>query len=300
VDKIRFACGHCKGRLKAPKQMAGRSAACPQCGKNTLVPDSDEESGTYGLSAVSDDPLSAASASLPALNKQRPTNADWCVPGYEQHTLLPALDEARSLARQRQWKEAVKQVTDLFQSRWQGQIESSNLIVRKPLAFCLTHWAAEQLAQVESRKLEVSHPLRGLLKAAALHYKHGGRFGFQHCGICGKQLLTLEGKLEVKTVAGSAYLCCATPTEPDRKLVARLDRAWKRLSFACALDADNAEARQAQACLPRWYTMLSPPDQRKQWCGQVGSLDADQSVGGQIAAGIGQGIVLGILDSLLG
>jgi hypothetical protein len=257
---IRFRCHHCPVKLQAPSKLAGRYIACPSCGKNTPVPDSAEETGTYGVlgggTRASVDPLERLQAR--SNHSGRPTDDDWCVLNYR--SLPPSyqgpLDKARSMARRHEWRQALSELYELFRSVGEGHILPGNYFVRRPLAYCLTHWAIEELLALDESGRQPSQAMRQVFKKGEQLKKWGGTFSMRECALCGRQAPQTRTSAKLKTGAGWAHLCCAAPTREDLRLVKDFDGIRKRLSCAAALDQKNGDVQETVAALPWWYRVL--------------------------------------------
>jgi hypothetical protein len=282
---IRFRCRHCPTKLEAPHKLAGRYIQCPACGKNTPVPDTQEETGTY--SVIGGDTLVGGADPLERLRIRsqrpgRPTDDDWCVLNYR--SLPPRyrdpLDKARSFARRREWRSALTELHELFRSSGDGQILPGNYLVRKPLSFCLTHWAIDELAEMDALGYQPSHSIRMVLKKAEELKKWGGAFTMRECALCGKQGGLSRNSAKMKTSVGWAHLCCAAPTQGDLRLAKALDGIRRRLNLAATLDEKNAEVQDALAALPWWYRVLTTGDpESEQRRGRKSRGDGDRGSG---------------------
>ena len=131
-------------------------------------------------------------------------------------------------------------------------------MLRKPLAYCLGRWAVRELDRLEKDRTRLSKPVRRVLKRAGEMHRFGGNFNPHECPLCERTFAHLVGTTQLRTVAGSAYLCCAAPTEADDALILAMVKIDKKLSVAQSLDTDNTEIPAARARLPDWYRAVDP------------------------------------------
>jgi biopolymer transport protein ExbD len=66
---IRFNCTHCRKRLKAPEEYAGRQVQCSGCGDVQVVPAADEIEMTRAVPSMS---VTASAAAVPATGEDEP------------------------------------------------------------------------------------------------------------------------------------------------------------------------------------------------------------------------------------
>jgi hypothetical protein len=259
MDPIRFNCRHCKTRLKASAKLLGRYINCPHCRQNTPIPDADEDGGTYGVAAAT----VGSAAERPVLPERTngPADDDWRTRG---HASLPvvlrdALDEARGLARSRNWRAALSLLLRLFRNAGDAALTNSNYPVRKPVSFCLVHWALDDLEAI-AQSARLSRPMRQLARIAADRRKWGGTFDMRECPLCERNPQRRNVN-KVRTAVGWAHLCCAAPTQSDLELIDEVAAIRLRLAFARALDDQNEDALKAIGALPEWFRMLAPDNQ---------------------------------------
>lgn len=249
---IRFPCTKCGTKLKVAAKMTGRGIPCPRCGENTVVPDPDE-GGSYGLAETSH---TAEEEEIP---KEEPISKWW--PDGDKvdlpMTWRTALASARDHTEDGKWTKALDLLNDLYQKGLSSK--SKNLpthILRKPLAYCLVRWTAREIDRLEDDRAKLSKPIRQVLKKAADMKRWNGTLSYQECPLCSRQLRQLIGTTQVRTVAGSAYLCCARPTADDEALVQKVDRMNKKLVLASMLDPDNRHVPIVMKNIPEWYRAL--------------------------------------------
>jgi hypothetical protein len=260
-DILFFPCRHCQTRLKANKRVSGQSLACPKCGQRVMVPDSEEEVGTYGLGNSSAVPQSSPKAAV----------CKWCPDGAARFAeqAQAAMERARGLAKKGEWAKAISILNKLHRAPQHGPNTAESAVIGKRISYCLTRWAGEELEDLEEDGSALTPPMRRLLKDARERTKYGRVYEFRTCALCDKTLKSLRGRTKITTTAGNAYLCCARPTEEDLEVVRAVDAAWKRLSLASQLDADNPEAPALRAGLPSWHAALLTSEHRKAWAQRV-------------------------------
>lgn len=251
---LRFPCTKCGTKLKVIAQFAGRAIPCPKCGQNTLVPDADEaEGGSYGFAASSH----SQDDDVPA--HPEPDIDEWW-PDGEKLNLPPswriALSRARTHIEEERWTKALGLLNELFQKEVSGKGKIGTHFLRKPLAFCLVRWAAREIDRMDDARAKPSTPLRKVLKKAMDMQRYAGTLSSSECQYCGRELHHLVGTTQVRTIAGSAYLCCARPTPQDHQLVHRVDSIGKKLKLGGSLDPDNRQIPKAMKMLPDWYRAL--------------------------------------------
>jgi hypothetical protein len=261
-DILFFPCRHCQTRLKANKRVSGQSLACPKCGQRVMIPDSEEEVGTYGLTG------NTSAASGPST---RAAVSRWCPDGQARFAeqAQAAMERARGLAKKGEWAKAISILNKLHRAPQYGPNTPESAVLSKRISYCLTRWADEELEDLEEEGNELTPPIRRLLKEARERAKYGRVFDFRTCALCEKTLKSLRGRTKITTTAGNAYLCCARPTAEDLEVVRAVDTAWKRLSLASQLDADNPEAPALRAALPSWHAALLTAEHRKAWAQRV-------------------------------
>lgn len=294
---MRFPCTKCGAKLKVPVKLAGRAITCPTCQQNTLVPD-EEDSGSYGLAgagaAEDDDPIP----------QDRPLD-EWWPDGDALD--LPAstsskLATARTHTEDERWTKALGILNELFQKELRSKTKIGTSYLRKPLAYCLVRWAAREIDRIDEAKLKPSRPVRQVLKKAAEMQRWGASLSNTDCPLCGRQLRNLIGTTQIRTVAGSAYVCCARPTSQDDELVRHVDRINKKLLLATSLDPDNRHVPLALKHLPDWYRAVDMNS--SVWTRPI--VDDDEgrespgSVGGSLAGNIAGNIIGEVLSNLLG
>ncbi len=162
-------------------------------------------------------------------------------------------------------------------------------ILRKPLAYCLGRWAGKELARIKEGD-GLSKPIRTVLKQAKAFQQWGGGFDTTMRAVCGKRFEHLIGTIQLRTVAGSAYLCCAAPTAADHALLQRVHKVSKTLTLASSLNPESAEVAAAMDRLPQWYRAIDRTGPG--WVSRVVETTGD---------GAGRGRVLGnLLGDVLG
>ncbi len=279
AELLRFPCIKCGAKLRVSAELAGRAIPCPKCGANTLVPDR-EEIGDYGL-ARKTRPTAAAPA------PERPI-AEWWPDGTKLN--LPfswrvPLASARGHAEHERWTKALGLLNDLFQKGLRS--DAGTHVIRKPLAFCLGRWAVRELDRFDEEGGRLSPPIRTVLKRATEMQRFGGSFHSHECPLCARPLHHLVGTRQVRTIAGSAYLCCAAPTRGDDALVQAVERINKKLAVGMSLDSDNAEIPMALARIPDWYRAVDMAEYG--WTRRVTDTSSGGGGGGGIGIGIGFG-----------
>lgn len=251
---LRFPCTKCGTKLKVLAQLAGRAIVCPKCGQNTLVPDADEaDGGSYGFADSSHTHEEDCS------DHPEPEIDEWW-PNSEKLNLPPSwrisLSRARTHIEEERWTKALGLLNEIFQKEVGGKGKIGTHFLRKPLAYCLVRWAAREIDRVDDERAKPSKPIRDLLKKAAEMQRWGTTLPSSACQHCGRELHHLVGTTQIRTVAGSAYLCCARPTPQDHQLVHRIDSIGKKLRLGASLDPDNRQILKAMKMLPDWYRAL--------------------------------------------
>ena len=293
---IRFACSKCRTKLKVLGQLAGRTIPCPRCGENTIVPDADEV-GAYSFAGASQsDADDDCDTDGPPLDEWWPDVSELNLPG----SWRIALASARTHTEAERWTKALGLLNDLFQKGLRVKGKNDTHVLRKPLAYCLGRWAVRELDRIDDDKAKLSKPIRQVLKKAADLKRWNGSLSNSECTICGRKLLHLVGTTQVRTVAGSAYLCCAKPTSQDDELIRRVDRINKKLTLAGSLDPDNRQVPAAMKKLPEWYRAVDV--YKSGWTKSVdGTLEhgGGTAAGGSIAGDIAGNMVGNLLSDLL-
>lgn len=294
VELLRFPCAKCRAKLRVSPELAGRAIACPNCGQNTLVPDRDEV-GDYGLAGRAR-PTAAAPVEERPIETWWPDGTELALP-FSWRAPLAA---ARGHAEHERWTKALGLLNELFQKGLKS--DAGTGAIRKPLSFCLGRWAARELDRLKEDGGRLSEPIRRVLKRATELQRFGGSFESHQCPLCGRAYSHLVGTTQVRTTAGSAYLCCAAPTRGDDELVQAVGRINKKLAVGMSLDGDNAEIPAAMARLPGWYRAVDMAEYG--WTRRV--RDAGGSDGGGGGVGIGFGgdiggeVAANIISGLLG
>lgn len=293
-QQIRFPCFLCREQVRVSAKFAGRTVDCPECGKRTLVPELDEI-GTFGLAGEK----RPASDDEPA--DERPVG-EWWPDGAKLN--LPVswrapLATARQYAESEQWTKAVGLLNAVYQKSLDGTGGAGAPAVRKPLAFCLGRWAIRELERFEEGGEKPSKPIRRVLKLASERLRFGGSFGTTACPLCDQRLDHLVGTTQIRTKAGSAYVCCAAPTRSDMALVAEVGSIHKKLFVATSLDPENAEITAALARLPDWFRAvdLGPTGWTKRIVDTSGG--GDDGVGGEVAGEIAGHLAVRMIAGLL-
>jgi DNA-directed RNA polymerase subunit RPC12/RpoP len=290
-ERVRFPCGGCGAKMAVVASRRGQSVECPKCGDRTLVPDEDE--GTYGLEGA---------RKKGAVKKAKsPPPAAWWPDGKKLDA--PAawandLARARAFAERREWKQALSVLHNLRKRGKLNEIEVAR-VLNKPLAYCLGRWASEELEDIDDRG-GISKPMKKLLKKARERQMWAGTFSAEVCPLCDRTLTSTIGTTEVRTVAGSAFVCCESPTAADDVAIQQVRKVHQKLTLATGLDAEVPEVVNALADLPGWYRAV---DLSQQWWFRSvteGTADGYNSGGGGILGNI-LGDALGdALGGLLG
>lgn len=249
---IRFKCSVCREEITAPGSYSGRAFTCPECGKSNLVPDEDEV-GTFAVEGLTK-PTSGKRSAGKETEADAPVAAWW--PDAKAIRVPSSwagpLSTARGHAEHGRWKEALTVLHGLHEK---GSDVERATALHGPIAHCLARWAAGEFERA-SIAGELSKPTRTVLKKARDMQKWAGSFSTEECPLCGKRLHHLVGTMEVRTIAGSAYLCCAAPTKTDDALVRRYERIARKLTLATGLDPGNTEVPDALSKFPWWYRTI--------------------------------------------
>jgi DNA-directed RNA polymerase subunit RPC12/RpoP len=294
---VRFPCLHCRVKVKVSAAFAGRTVDCPECGKRTLVPELDEV-GTFGL----------AGGSRPAADDEEPADerplAEWWPDGTKLN--LPVswrapLATAREHAESERWTKAVGLLNGVYQKSLDAT-DGGSPVVRKSLAFCLGRWAARGLDRLEEDGEKPSKPIRRVLKLASEKLRFGGSFSTTACPLCDRRLDHLVGTTQIRTKAGSAYVCCAAPTRGDLGLVAEVANINRKLLVGMSLDSENAQIPAALARLPEWFRVvdMGPAGWTKRIVDTSGGIGGDVGggeVAGEIAGHLAVRMIAGMLSA---
>lgn len=297
---IKFPCTKCGTRLKVAAKLSGRAIACPSCGENTMVPDPDE-GGSYGFSEAPQEDADDEPIQETPLDEWWPDGEALDLPSSWRMNL----SRARNLAEDKRWAKALDLLNDLFQKGLRGKGKPGTHYLCKPLAYCLGRWAARELDRLDDEGTKPSKPVRLVLKKAADMKRWGGTLSNTDCPICSRKLRNLIGTTQIRTMAGSAYLCCARPTPGDDALICKLDRINTKLVLATSLDPDNRQVPKALKLLPDWFRAVDMYESG--WTRAV--VDDDEgrnaprgrgSLAGAIAGDAAGNLVGNLLCSLLG
>jgi hypothetical protein len=285
-EPIDFACMKCKEQISAPTSKCGQTIDCPECGQRTLVPDA-EEVGSYGLEGK---PKRGARAKPVPIAQWWPDGSKLSV-----HASWAAdLARAKKCAELREWKQALGLLHKL---RERGRLNSmaEAHVVNRPLAYCLSRWAEDELERVAGE--ELSKPLRKVLKKAGEQQKWGSGFNAETCALCSNRLPSIIGTVQIRTTAGSAYVCCGGPTTGDDALIRRVTRIAQKLSLATAIAPETPEVGEVMDQLPDWYRAL---DLSASWWVRVVTEGDDGGGGGSLLGNVLGNAVGEALGELLG
>jgi DNA-directed RNA polymerase subunit RPC12/RpoP len=245
-EPIRFPCSKCGAKIVIGANRAGLAIPCPKCGARTLAPEL-EEVGSYGL--VGGKKGREERAEEQPLGTWWPDGKQLKLPGNWREDLA----EARDFAERERWQKALAVLHDL-QKLARGDGVDIDLL-KKPIAYCLAKWSEVELDRVK-RGEKLSKPLRTVLKRAGTFQQWGGSFSSSECAACGRSLPHTVGTIQLRTAAGSAYMCCAGPTETDAALVAQVQGVSRKLALASHLDPECPAVADAQERVPQWYRAL--------------------------------------------
>jgi DNA-directed RNA polymerase subunit RPC12/RpoP len=276
-ELIRFPCMRCGVKLKVGASKGGQGIECPKCGQRTMVPEANEI-GTFIVRGVK----KGKHARTP-----EPPLAAWWPDGKKLN--LPSnwrvdLEEAREYAQTERWQRALNALHDLQKSSRGDGVDID--VLRKPLAYCLAKWAAVELDRINRRE-KLSKPLRKVFKTVESVVRWGGQMDTHVCAACGKPMEHLVGSVQIRTAAGSAYMCCAAPTGNDDALIRQVQAVAKKLTLATGLDPDSGVVADAMELLPSWYRAVDLSG--KSWAKTV------EDTSGEGGGGAG-----GLLGSILG
>jgi DNA-directed RNA polymerase subunit RPC12/RpoP len=278
-ELIRFPCSKCGTKLKVGASRAGIAIPCPKCDARTLVPDLEEVGGSYGLVGGKKGKGERA--------KEQPLAAWW---PDGKLLKLPSnwrvdLAEARTFAEGERWQKALRVLHDLQKLARGDGVDID--VLRKPLAYCLAKWSEVELDRI-ARGEKLSKPIRSVLKRAGTYQKWGGGFGTGECAACGRSLEHLVGTVQLRTAAGSAYLCCAAPTATDAALIEQVHLVSRKLTLAGSLDPESPAVANALERVPQWYRAvdLSEPG----WARTVAEGGAAGAAGGFLGGIIGDAL----------
>lgn len=265
---VRYPCSKCGAELTIGVSRIGQAVPCSECGQRTLVPEQDEV-GTYGLGDAKKGGRREHTPSQPV--------AGWWPDARQAnlpHRWRGDLADAREDAENGRWKPALTLLHRLYRECRPDSADGRAL--RKPLAICLARWAARELDRVEAGS-RLSTPIRKALQRVLEGLKWGVAES-EVCPACGRQFQKRAGQSRLHTVAGSVYLCCATPTAGDEELIQRVHGIAKKLGLASALEPGNAEAAAVLARLPTWYRAV---ELRPIACAEQQDAAAEPGVGSQ-------------------
>jgi DNA-directed RNA polymerase subunit RPC12/RpoP len=279
---LRFRCAKCGDKIEVSARLAGLAVPCPECGQRILVPEPDEV-GTYTLGGKG--AKGGASADKP-LAAWWPDGKKLKLPSLWRANLEEALVEADA----ERWKKALALLHELQILGREDRVDID--ILRKPLAYCLGGWARNELARIKENAV-LSEPIRKLLNQVKAMQKWGGTFDTGKCAVCSRSLMHLVGTCQLKTTAGSAYICCVAPTAADVALIQQVQRVSKKLNLANTLDPESTQVSQAMAKLPQWYRAVDLTD--PSWARRI--LDSSPRGGGE---GPDLGDALDLLGNILG
>lgn len=288
---VAVTCHNCFTVVQASPRLAGKEVACPKCRARNVVPGKDGVEQTYGMRAAAveeaPEPLRPARVS----DRPRPTDEDWCVPGYGDlpEDMLLTLDRARRLARKRDWDGAIALLDRMIRAHGRLDLTRRNYHARKPLSFCLAQQSLDDLEEMQEDDARLSRPVRRVVRQAQDAAKWGGTYPAS-CAECGGDVRPAPGIAAIRTCAGTAFLCCASPTGEDVRLVRQVNAVWKRLTLAIKLDGSNEEAPRLLAHLPPWYPVLYPEQvrgKRIDWWTVPSTAAAAAAV---VSAGFGSGV----------
>jgi hypothetical protein len=271
MGQIQFSCFGCLATLAVRAELAGKVVACGKCKQRSTVPapaepvapppppppappprkviraavDEDEgESATYGLEGKPK--RDAARAKPVPIAQWWPDGAKLNAPA----TWTGDLARAKRYAELGEWKDSLTSLHNLYKRGRVHGIADAH-VLNRPLAYCLSRWAMDELDRIACGE-GLSKPLAKLLKQAREQQKWGG-FRSETCPLCSRTLPTTIGTIQIRTVAGSAYVCCASPTVGDDALIRRVHKVSQKLTLATGLSPDTPEVGEATAQLPKWY-----------------------------------------------
>ena len=277
-EPIRFPCSQCGAKIVIGANRAGLAIPCPKCNARTLAPEL-EEVGSYGLVGGKKGKGERA--------KEQPLAAWW---PDGKLLKLPSnwrvdLAEAKTFAEGERWQKALRVLHDLQKLARGDGVDID--VLRKPLAYCLAKWSEVELDRI-ARGEKLSKPIRTVLKRAGTYQKWGGGFGTGECAACGRSLEHLVGTVQLRTAAGSAYLCCAAPTATDAALIAQVQQVSRKLTLAGTLDPESPAVANALERVPQWYRAvdLSEPG----WARTVAEGGAAGAAGGFLGGIIGDAL----------
>jgi hypothetical protein len=245
---IRFRCGKCREKIEVSARLAGLAVPCPECNQRILVPEPDEV-GTYSVGGKrarggdEDVPLAA----------WWPDGKKLKLPSLWRANLEESLEEAEK----ERWKKALALLHELQKLGREDRVDIN--LLRKPLAYCLAGLARNELARIKENAV-LSEPIRKLLSQVKAMRNWGGTFDTGKCAACGRSLEHLVGTFQLRTIAGSAYLCCVRPTAADVALIQQVQRVSNKLTLANTLDPESSHVAQAMAKLPQWYLAVDLKD----------------------------------------
>jgi hypothetical protein len=179
------------------------------------------------------------------------------------------------------WQKALRVLHDLQKVARGDAVDID--ILKKPLAYCLAKWSAVELDSIV-RGVKLSKPIRSVLKRAATFQKWGGSFSSTECAACGRSLPHLVGTVQLRTAAGSAYLCCAGPTGTDASLIGQVQRVAKKLTLAGRLDPDCPAVAEALERVPDWYKAVDLSEEG--WARRIVDTSGQGSAAGSILGNI--------------
>lgn len=309
---IEVTCDNCFTVVKVAARLAGTEIECSKCHARNVVPGKGAATEqTYGFHSAPAEEAPEPLRLHRADNRPRPTDADWCVPGYGDlpEKTLAALDRARRMARKSEWSDAVSLLDRMIRAHGRLDLTRQNYHARKPLAFCLAQQSLEELEELQDDDARLSRPVRRVIRQALDTAKWGGDYPAT-CVECGNDVRPAPGMAAIRTSAGTAFLCCTAPTPDDVRLVRQVNGLWKRLTLAIKLDGENADAPRLLAHLPPWYPVLYPEQvrgKRIDWwtvpgtaaaVAAVASAGFGAAVGEAIGEAVGEIIAEAVVDAL--
>src|SRR5262245_6820372 len=196
--KVRFVCAHCNKESTVTAVLAGHVTECRFCGRESIATEREDDTS---YSVVLDP--EGSSATLPNLDPKRPSDADWCAPGYEKlpEAIRATLDEARGFARQRNWPKAIRRAARVFKTLTRYSLSADfplkpeTLPVRRPLSFCFCQDALADLRNVDPDEVEFSPGFRRLLRRVRRNSRIGVAFEARQCAMCNGPMSRAAGTI---------------------------------------------------------------------------------------------------------